>query len=261
MTPSDLAFRFHAAQTIARECGALMRRRFHDRDSMAFKFKGHQDYITEVDGQVEEIVRQRLAALFPQDGIIGEEGGGAPATSVWVIDPIDGTANFARGVPHFCISIAFVHANDATIGVIYDPVRDELFTALRGAGAWLNYTPMKVSTTASMQTARVEVGGNLRKGAGEFIAMIDRVSATGASIMHGASGALGVAYIAAGRTDGYCETHMHPWDVLAALVMVREAGGITNDYLAGDGLTKGNPVLACNPHLLEPMLAASRVKL
>ena len=212
MTPTDLTFRFHAAQNIARECGVLMQRRFHDRGSMAFKFKGHQDYITEVDGQVEQLVRQRLAALFPGDGIIGEEGGGVAARSVWVIDPIDGTANFARGVPHFCISIAFVHANEATIGVIYDPVRDELFTAQRGVGAWLNYAPMRVSSTAAMTTARVEVGGNLRKGASEFIAMMDRVTATGASVIHGGSGALGVAYIAAGRTDGYCETFMHPWD-------------------------------------------------
>lgn len=261
MTPSDLAFRFHAAQTIARECGALMKRRFQDRGTMSFKFKGHQDYITEVDGQVEELTRARLAALFPQDGIIGEEGGGAPAASVWVVDPIDGTANFARGLPHFCISIAFVHANTAVIGVIYDPVRDEMFTALHGEGAWLNYAPMRVSETAGMNTARVEVGGNLRKGAAEFLSMIDRVTATGASMMHGGSGALGVAYVAAGRTDGYCETHMHPWDVLAALVMVREAGGVTNDYLANGGLTKGNPVLACNPQLLDAMLTASQVAL
>ena len=261
MTPSDLAFRFHAAQSIARECGVLMKRRFHDRETMSFTFKGHQDYITEVDGQVETLVRARLGALFPHDGIIGEEGGGEATRSVWVIDPIDGTANFARGLPHFCISIAFVQDNAAVIGVIYDCVRDELFTALRGAGAWLNYAPMRVSTTATMATARVEVGGNLRKGAGEFIAMIDRVTATGASMIHGGSGALGVAYVAAGRTDGYCETHIHPWDVLAALVMVREAGGITNDYLAGAGLTRGNPVLACNPHVLDAMLLASRVRL
>ena len=259
MTPSDLAFRFHAAQNIARECGVLMKRRFHDRETMAFKFKGHQDYITEVDGQVEQLVRTRLAALFPQDGIIGEEGGGAAAASVWVIDPIDGTANFARGVPHFCISIAFVHENEAEIGVIYDCVRDELFAAQRGKGAWLNYASMRVSTTADMKAARVEVGGNLRKGPSEFIAMMDRVTATGASIIHGASGALGVAYIAAGRTDGYCEVFMHPWDVLAAMVMVREAGGVFNDYLANDGLIKGNHVLCCNPHLREAMQAASKL--
>ena len=261
MTPSDFAFRFHAAQSIARECGVLMKRRFNDRETMSFKFKGHQDYITEVDGAVETLVRAKLAELFPADGIIGEEGGGEAAQAVWVVDPIDGTANFARGLPHFCISIAFMHANVPEIGVIYDPVRDELFTAQRGKGAWLNYAPMRVSTTGGMDTARVEVGGNLRKGAGEFIAMIDRVTATGASILHGGSGALGVAYVAAGRTDGYCETHMYPWDVLAALVMVREAGGLINDYLANGGLSRGNAVLCCNPHLREAMLAASRIPL
>ena len=260
MQDRDLEFRFLAAQNIAREAGVLMKKRFEDRDSMTFKLKGHQDYITEVDGAVEVLVRARLAALFPEDGIIGEEGGGEAASSVWVIDPIDGTANFARGLPHFCISIAFVHAGEATIGVIHDPVRAELFAARRGKGAWLNFAPMHVSATASMQEARVEVGGNLRKGASEFLVMLERVANTGASIIHGGSGALGVAYVAAGRTDGYCETHMHPWDVLAALVMVREAGGITNDYLRGDGLTMGNAVLATTPVLAAAMRAASGIR-
>src|SRR5580698_7707773 len=127
---SALQNRFLAAAAIAREAGALARRRFLDRSSFTVGFKGPQDFITEVDGEVERLIQSRVTGIFPEDGFIGEEGdglAGAPGAPVWVVDPIDGTSNFARGTPHYCISIACVLGRGVEIGVIYDPMLDELF--------------------------------------------------------------------------------------------------------------------------------------
>jgi myo-inositol-1(or 4)-monophosphatase len=114
--------RLRAACAVAIEAGGVAAARFQDRSSINVSFKGHQDYLTEVDGQVEKLIIERLGALFPEDAFIGEEGGGTASDKVWVIDPIDGTSNFARGIAHFCVSIAFVDGAGPTIGVIYDPV-------------------------------------------------------------------------------------------------------------------------------------------
>src|SRR5947209_923003 len=124
-----------AAEAVAREAGALARRRFLDA-SFKVRFKGPQDYLTEVDGETEELIASRLGEAFPEDGFVGEETAGRPARggATWVVDPIDGTANFARGVSHFCVSIACVAGREVEVGVIYDPMRDELFSARRGAG-------------------------------------------------------------------------------------------------------------------------------
>ncbi len=125
------------ATEIAREAGALMRRRFIERDAGAYKLKGRHDFITEVDGEVERFVAARLEAAFPDDGMIGEEGASRPGAQLWIVDPIDGTANFARGISHFCISIALLAGGETVVGVIYDPMRDEMFAARKGGGARL----------------------------------------------------------------------------------------------------------------------------
>ncbi len=246
--------RYLAAQGVAREAGAIMKRRFDDRSSFTLGYKGHQDYITEVDGQIERLVIDRLGGAFAGDGFIGEEGGGTEADSLWVIDPIDGTANFARGIPHFCISIAHVSKGIPDIGVIYDPVCDEMFAAMRGRGAWLNGARMAVSGTSDMRSANIEIGWNMRSGMDSFLDVVQKIVATGSGMIRSGSGALGVAYVAAGRIDGYCETHINAWDVLAGIVLVQEAGGLCNDFLAGGGLRRGNPILACTP-ALAPVLA------
>ena len=256
MIESDnpLLLRLFAAQAVAREAGALMKRRFYDRASFTPGFKGHQDYITEVDGEVERLVVKRLGAAFPGDGFIGEEGGGTVAPSLWVIDPIDGTANFARGIPHFCISIAHVSGNEIDIGVIYDPVLDEMFSALKGQGATLNGVPMQVSKTADIRSANIEIGWNMRTGIASFLHLVKSVTDQGAGMIRSGSGALGVAYVAAGRVDGYCESHINAWDVLAGILLVQEAGGWCSDFLAGEGLARGNPVLACTPALRKTLV-------
>ena len=140
--------RLLAAQAVAREAGAMARRRFLDQ-SFTIGFKGPQDFLTEVDGETETFIAERLLEIFPSDGFIGEETKARPAVeggAAWVVDPIDGTANFARGVPHFCVSIASVAADKVDVGVIYDPMRDELFSSRRGGGARLNGALMRAST-------------------------------------------------------------------------------------------------------------------
>jgi myo-inositol-1(or 4)-monophosphatase len=251
--------RFLCAQALAREAGKLMRRRFEDRSSFKLTFKGHQDYLTEVDGEVERLVVSRLAALFPADTFIGEEGGREASDSVWVIDPIDGTANFARGIPHFCISLAYLKDRKPMIGVIYDPMRDEMYSAIGGGGATLNGVPMKVSGTADIRSATLEIGWNNRSGIPGFIALLQRVMAQGAGMIRSGSGALGMAYVAAGRIDGYLEQHINAWDVLAGVLLVQEAGGYVSDFLAGEGLTKGNPVLGCTPELRRVLAEVSGI--
>jgi len=255
--------RFLAACAVAREAGALAKRRFLDRKSFTVGLKGPQDFITEVDGDVEKLVRRRLTEIFKDDGFIGEEGGVAPGgegAPSWVVDPIDGTANFARGAPFYCVSIACINGRDIEIGVIYDPMLDELFAARRSAGATLNGAPLKVSDCDSLAKAAVEVGWNMRFGAEDFLAVMGRIVATGAGVIRAGSGALGLAYVAAGRRDGYVETHIRAWDCLAGILLVREAGGYASDFLAGEGLTKGDALIACAPGVKQALIEAAAIK-
>lgn len=251
--------RLIAASAIAREAGQVMRTRFKGRKPGDFAFKGHQDFITEADGEVERLVAARLQEQFPEDGLIGEEGASRAGNRIWVVDPIDGTSNFARGIGHFCVSIAQVEAGEIKVGVIYDPMRDELFAAGRGEGATLNGAPMAVSGIEDPRQASVECGWSMRRPISDYLACVTRVTALGAGLYRCGSGALGMAYVAAGRIDGYCELHINAWDVLAGILLVEEAGGRCSPFLAGDGLRKGNPILAATPALYPALAAASGI--
>ena len=260
---SSLQTRYLAALAIAREAGALAKRRFLDRSSFTVGFKGPQDFITEVDGEVERLIHARLAEIFPEDGFIGEESAGAKGGEdqpIWVVDPIDGTSNFARGTPYFCVSIACVRAGSIEIGVIYNPMLDELFSARRGAGAMLNGALISVAETAALNRATIEIGWNMRSGMQNFVALLSRIVATGAGAIRAGSGALGLAYVAAGRRDGYVENHINAWDCLAGILLVREAGGYASDFLAGQGLTKGAPIIACAPGVKQALLEAAAIE-
>ena len=258
-----LQTRFLAACAIAREAGALARRRFLDRSSFTVGFKGPQDFITEVDGAVERLIQSRVAEIFPDDGFIGEEGDGLvgkPDAPVWVVDPIDGTSNFARGTPHWCVSIACAVGQVVEVGVIYDPMLDELFCARRGAGAWLNGAPIHAAATAELGKGTIEVGWNMRYGLDKFLALLGRIAATGCGVIRAGSGALGLAYVAAGRRDGYVENHINSWDCLAGNLLVAEAGGYVSDFLAGEGLRKGNPLIACAAGVKTALIKAADIE-
>jgi myo-inositol-1(or 4)-monophosphatase len=257
--PRDLELRLRAACAVAREAGTLAAQHFSDWRSRSVRFKGPHDYLTETDGQVEALIVERLGALFEGDGFLGEEGGGQAHAHTWVIDPIDGTENFARGIPHFCVSLAFVAEGDVSLGVVYHPLTEELFTASRGGGAAVNGRPMHVRSTSDLRLAAVEVGWSNRRPLPDYLALLGRLGATGAGLRRAGSGTLGLVYVADGRLDAYCELHINAWDALAALLMVREAGGWCNDFLAGEGLTRGNAVLATAPGLKDALIGATGI--
>ena len=252
-----------AAQALAREAGVAARRRFLDRASFSVNFKGRQDFITEVDVEVERLIASRLRDAFPEDGMVGEEGEGRQAKDgapTWVVDPIDGTANFARGAPHFCISIACILGKSIEIGAIYNPMLDELFFARKGEGAFADGVRLKTSDATDLSASSVEVGWNARGGAEAYLGLMRRIVETGASAARGGSGALGLAYVAAGRRDGYVETIIHSWDCLAALLMITEAGGYVSDFLAGEGLRKGGPLIASAPGIKDALIKAAAIE-
>ncbi len=261
MIEEELQHRLLIACAVAREAGALQKRRFLDRENMIYKFKGPQDYITVTDGEVEKLVRGLLLGAFPGDTFLGEEDGGQVSDRTWVVDPIDGTSNFARGIPYFCVSIAFVLKGVASIGVIYAPMSDELYAGAAGGGATLNGEAIKASSATSLSRSMLEVGRASRQPQVTYLAMLDKVMATGAGIRGAGSGALAVANVACGRVDGCYETHMYAWDCLAGLVLVKEAGGRVNDFLAGDGLLKGNTIFASAAGIAEELAAVVGVEL
>jgi myo-inositol-1(or 4)-monophosphatase len=259
----DLEHRLLAAQAIAREAGALGRRRFRERpNALSLAFKGPQDYVLASDAEVESLLRLRLTEAFPDDAFFGEEEGGefgAPGRGAWVADPIDGTANFARGIPHWCVSLSFVRDGQALIGVIHDPVHGQLYAAARGRGATLDGALIRVSGLSDIAQSTIEAGWSTRVPLDSYVGVVERLKRAGAAVRRSGSGALALAYVAAGRMEAYVELHMNAWDALAGLVLVEEAGGWVNDYLAGEGLTKGNAILACTPELKGVLCEATGV--
>jgi myo-inositol-1(or 4)-monophosphatase len=265
MSNSELDSRLELAKSIAREGGAMMLKVYDNRtDAPIHKFKGQHDYLTETDAAVERMVRERIAKAFPQDSFLGEESADDKVETkygrdIWVVDPIDGTANFARGVPHFCISIAFMRDGEIEIGVVYEPIRDELYVARRGGGATRNGKPIHVSGLTDIRQCIVEAGWSTRIPNEKYIAFVDQMYRDGAQVRRAGSGTLGLAYVADGRSDAYCELHINSWDALAAILLVREAGGWTNDFLANDGLRKGNAILGCTPAIRDALTRAMKI--
>src|SRR5262245_9439599 len=264
MREGELDAREKALAEIMREAGELARKLYLNPENLGVKLKGKQDYITVADGEVERLIVGRLGERFPDDAMLGEEGGAqgggkALGDAIWIIDPIDGTANFAHRIPHFSISIGFLSGGRPQLGAIGAPMYGEIFRARRGRGAYCNDRRMKVAGTSDINRAIVELGWSVRRPAHAYALLLERVLATGATFMRAGSGALGLAYVADGRTHGYCELHINAWDVAAGLLLVEEAGGWTNDFWAGEALAKGNPVLACTPGLREALVAVTGV--
>ena len=230
-------------------------------DAPPTAMKGPQDYLTETDGKVEQHLRARLELEFPEDGFLGEEGGGTLSERLWIVDPIDGTANFARGIPHFCISIAFLDRGRVELGAIANPAVRESYFARRGRGAARNGQALRVAQTKSFESASVEFGWSTRVPNPTYIDVMTKILARGANVRRASSGALGLAYVADGRSDAYAELHINAWDCLAGLLLVREAGGRINRFLAGGGLTRGNPVLAAAPGIADGMSEATGIAL
>jgi myo-inositol-1(or 4)-monophosphatase len=240
------------AVELAREAGALASGLRQNLGTL--ETKKPMDYATVADHAVEALVRVRIAARFG-DPVIGEEDGGKPADLVWVVDPIDGTINYIHGTSRWCISIALVAGGEVMSGVINAPDERRLFAARRGHGALMNGTPIRVSNLRHGASPVVETGWSPRRTIENYNTLIRRLIADGIEFRRLGSGALGVADTAAGLNDGYMEMHINAWDVLAGMILVQEAGGWANDFLSGDGLVQGNPIIVCTPEI-TPRLCA-----
>jgi myo-inositol-1(or 4)-monophosphatase len=234
---------------------------FENAGKLDVSMKGEQDWLTAADGAVEAFLRERIAAAFPGDGVKGEEMGGGDAENLWIIDPIDGTANFARAHPFWCISIGFLRKGVPEIGVIAAPAMGETYAARRGYGATRNGRPIAVSSIEDLGKAAVEVGWSARRRAAGYQALVKAVMDAGAAPKRCGSGSLGLAFVADGRSEGYLELHINSWDVAAGLVIVKEAGGVTNDFFAGEGLMEGAPILAAPPALAGALSSLSGIAL
>ena len=252
---TDLNNRLRAAEAVVREAGRLAADYFARRELLRIDRKGAQDLVSEADGACEDLIVTGLAHLFPRNGFLGEERGARnpDAAALWVIDPIDGTHNFLTGIPFWCASVGMIAARELVLGVIYNPLAGELFSARRDGGAFLNGQRIKVSGETDLTRARICVSFSYRRPPAEHARAIGAVLGAGCEYLRLGSGALSLAYTAAGRADAFWERHMNSWDAAAGLVLVREAGGWTNDFLADDGLIAGAEVLAATPGLVEPL--------
>lgn len=251
---TEIALRYCAAQTIARDLGALALGYFNDREALGVTMKGAQDWLTVADGAVEAQFRARIAALFPDDGVMGEEQGGGDSERLWIIDPIDGTANFAHGDRQWCVSIGYLERGVPQFGVIYAPAVEEMYIARAGRGAFMNGKPIKAADTTDIARSTLEIGWSNRRPLEEYLSRVEACFRAGANVKRGASGALGMVHVALGRTDGYAESHINAWDVAAGVVIAAEAGCYVNDFFnSKSALTKGNPIVCLAPGIAEPL--------
>jgi len=244
--------RLDFCRNLAADAGRLAHGAF---GSPSISLKGRHDEVTAMDREVERFIRAAISRSYPDDAVLGEEGGAsaglAAAERVWIIDPIDGTANYARSIAHYCVSIGYTERGVPTVGALHDPSHERLYFAERGAGAWLaegKSAPRRlaVSPVSTLDKATVECGWSLRRSQADYLAMVKRVLDAGCAVRRAGSGALGLADVAAGRVEGYCELHINSWDCAAGVLLVTEAGGYTNDFFAGNALLEGNPLLAAN---------------
>jgi myo-inositol-1(or 4)-monophosphatase len=249
MTTSPLSERYAFALDLIREAGELAHGYFESRGSLTVKSKGAQDMASEADLNTELLIRERLDKAFPEDAFFGEETGistYAPGQGIWVVDPIDGTQPFISGLSSWCVSIAFVRNEELQFGMVYAPARDELFAGGVDFPATLNGNPVESHPGRSIRDGICGVGYSPRVAPDAFLPMFGRLLHGGGMFYREGSGALTLCYVASGRLLGYIEPHINSYDCLGAVAVIRAAGLKTNDFLANDGLNKGNMLIAGN---------------
>ena len=260
LTSSELMRRREVVEAVVREAGEAALGRFRDR-RFEVETKGPQDLVSEVDRETEAAIRARLVEAFPDTGFMGEEGGGRVDGLTWVVDPIDGTSNFVRGIPFWCLSVALVEEGRPVLGVVRDPCLGETFAAHRGGGAALNGQPISVSGTRTPDSAILGIGFSFKSSVARHQEVLAHLLAERTVYRFQGAGALTLAHCAAGRIDGFWEDHMMPWDVAAGLVLIAEAGGVVSDYAEGRGWVDGNRILASAPGLAGFFSAATGIPL
>lgn len=244
-----LSARYAFALALIRDAGDLALGYFRNRDALTIKSKGLQDVVSEADLNTELLIRERLEKHFPEDAFLGEETGQSafsPEQGIWVVDPIDGTQPFVSGLSSWCVSIAFVQNGTLQFGMVYAPERNELFAGGIGFPATLNGAPVSAHPGRSIREGIVCFGYSTRLPPSEFLPAFSRFIERGGMFYRDGSGALGLCYVAAGKLLGYAEQHINSWDCLGAIAVIHAAGLKTNDFLADEGLTKGNWLVAGN---------------
>ena len=245
-----------AAASTARAAGALQRERF--RTDVAVDYKGEKDLVTEVDRGCEELIVGMLRERFPGHGFLAEENdyGRGDSACTWIIDPLDGTTNYAHGFPWFCVSIALEIGGEVKLGVICHPMMDELFTAVKGEGTFLNGRPLRVSRRAPLKGCLLATGfpyDRTRDNENNFAHFVDFQMAARAVRRAGAA-ALDLAYVAAGRLDGFWECKLKPWDVAAGQLLVAEAGGRVTNHAGEPFSIYDHRILASNGLIHDEMV-------
>ena len=271
MNDRDLEHRLLIACAVAREAGRLAHDYFIKRDQLDVEHKGVQDLVSIADREVEELIRTRLGVAFPDDAMLGEEGGGdglpgaeaaddllgdedeeqKAAAGLWIIDPIDGTANFLRGMPYWSVALAYLVDGRTTIGVTYDPVHDDLFWARRGAGAYRNERPMRVTDCDDAKQAIIGSTFTFKMQIEDYSALVDKILRAGADHRRMGSTALMMCHVADGRLDGCATMYCNSWDIIGGLLLVEEAGGTASSFTDGATLTEPNKAFGCTPGLTE----------
>lgn len=249
----------------ARAAGSIINRAALDVESVRVSEKHIGDFVTEVDLASEDAIIETLLGAYPKHGILAEESGrerGNPKSDhVWIIDPLDGTTNFIHGFPVYCISIALAVAGQVEQAVIYDPSRNDLFTATRGRGAFLNDRRMRVSKRRRLADSLISTGCPYTPGDDyrDFLSLMGKVSRRVAALRRPGSAALDLAYVAAGFTEGFFETGLRPWDVAAGSLLVTEAGGLMGNFTGETGdLLQQREHLAGTPHVYSELVGLLR---
>ena len=243
----------------ARRAGGIINRATRNLDIVSVQEKAANDFVSQVDREAEQAIIRTLHESYPDHAILAEESGAAGKSEYqWIIDPLDGTTNFLHGFPQYCVSIALAHRGVVTQGVILDPVRNDLFTATRGRGAFLNDRRIRVSRRQHMRDCLIGTGFPFRDGSflDTYLQMMKTMITHTAGLRRPGAAALDLAYVAAGSYDGFFEVGLNPWDVAAGSLLVLEAGGLIGD-LAGEGdYLHGGQVIAANPKIFSQMVQA-----
>jgi len=245
----------------ARRAGAIINRAARDVEGLSVTRKRHNDFVTEVDKAAEQAIIEILHRAYPEHAILAEESGakaGAAGESeyTWIIDPLDGTTNFIHGFPQYAVSIGLRHKGVLAHGVVYDPAKNELFTATRGRGAFLNERRMRVSKRVQLGDALIGTGFPFRdfEGLDEYLAMFRELTARTAGIRRAGAAALDIAYVAAGRLDGFWEMGLSPWDMAAGALLVQEAGGLVGDFRGDAGFLDSGRMICGGPKIFAQLV-------
>jgi myo-inositol-1(or 4)-monophosphatase len=250
----------NTAVKAARQAGSVIVRGARDIDILTVSKKRHNDFVTEVDKAAEAAIIDVLLKAYPGHAILAEEsgasGGPADAEYKWIIDPLDGTTNFIHGFPQYCVSIGLMHKGIVTQGVIFDPTRNELFTATRGAGAFLNDRRIRVSKRIKLAESLIGTGFPFRDMAhlDHYIAMFRDVTRSVTGIRRAGAAALDLAYVACGRLDAFWEIGLAPWDMAAGSLLIQEAGGLIGDLKGETGFLESGNVVGGNPKIFVQLL-------